>query len=80
MCPAWLLSALLSVPEMHTYLDNTSATLTVMLEPEVDVKSSTCVVNMQHILSMQSQSSISALTGEMLGLFTCLFQETEQGE
>lgn len=47
-----------SVSEMYTHLDNTGAMLIFMLEPEVDVKSSVRLVNTQHILSMQSQSSM----------------------
>lgn len=37
-----------SVSGTHTYLDNTGAMLIFMLEPEVDVKSITCLINTQH--------------------------------
>lgn len=64
-------------------LDNTDAMLIFMLEPEVDVKGSTHF-NPQHSSCQCSRSLVQGkrvyvLTEEMWGLFTCLFQEGEQG-
>lgn len=65
-------------------LDNTGAMLIFMLEPEVDVKGNTRLVNSHHSSCQCSHSLVQGkrvcvLTEEMWGLFTYLFQEGERG-
>lgn len=81
---AALSASLLSVSEVHTQFGQHRCNVDFILEAEVGVKGSTCLVNPQHSscqcsLSLVQGKRVCVLTEEMCGLFTCLFQEGEQG-